>query len=387
LNNEYLMNHLYTFLQGGVLYVGVFLVVLTVLVFVHELGHYLIARYNGVKIEVFSIGFGPELFGWWDRAGTRWKFSTIPLGGYVKMYGDSDATSGLPVANIGRLTAEEREMSFHCKRLGQRAAIVAGGPFANFAFAIVALALLFMTYGQPFTPAEVGQVLPGSAAAAGGIKAGDTIVSINGSAVERFEDVQQVVRLNPNVPMTMVVKRDGEPVTLKVTPALVEENDRLGRHQVGQLGIRGSGAKYVQRDPISAVGRAVGETWNLSVTTLHAMWQMIVGTRGSEELGGPLRIAQLSGEVAQGGLVPLLWFMAVLSVNLGLINLFPVPVLDGGHLLFYAAEAIRGRPLGQRAQEYGFRVGLALVLTLMVFATWNDLVHTGIVDIVKRFVT
>jgi len=387
LNNEYLMNHLYTFLQGGVLYVGVFLLVLTVLVFVHELGHYLIARYNGVKIEVFSIGFGPELFGWWDRSGTRWKFSTIPLGGYVKMFGDSDASSGLPVANLGRLSPEEREVSFHCKRLGQRAAIVAGGPFANFVFAIVALALLFMTYGQPFTPAEVGQVLPDSAAAAGGIKAGDTIVSIDGSAVERFEDVQQVVRFNPNVPMTMIVKRDGESVTLKVTPTLVEEKDRLGKHQIGQLGIRGSGAKYIQRDPISAVGRAVGETWNLCATTLQAMWQMIIGTRGSEELGGPLRIAQLSGEVAQGGLVPLLWFMAVLSVNLGLINLFPVPVLDGGHLLFYAAEAIRGRPLGQRAQEYGFRVGLALVLTLMVFATWNDLVHTGIVDIVKRFVT
>jgi len=387
LNNEFLMNQLYALLHGGVLYVGVFLVVLTVLVFVHELGHYLIARYNGVKIEVFSIGFGPELFGWWDRSGTRWKFSTIPLGGYVKMFGDSDASSGLPVANITRLTPEEREVSFHYKRLGQRAAIVAGGPFANFAFAIIALALLFMTYGQPFTPAEVGQVLPGSAAEAGGIQAGDTIVSIDGSGVERFEDVQQVVRLNPNVPMAMVVKREGEVVNLKVTPSLVEEKDRLGKHQIGQLGIRGGGAKYIQRDPISAVGRAVGETWNLSATTLQAMWQMIIGTRGSDELGGPLRIAQLSGEVAQGGLVPLLWFMAVLSVNLGLINLFPVPVLDGGHLLFYAAEAVRGRPLGQRAQEYGFRVGLALVLTLMVFATWNDLVHTGIVDIVKRFVT
>jgi regulator of sigma E protease len=388
LNDGYPMDHILTFLQGGVLYVGVFLVVLTVLVFVHELGHYLIARYNGVRIEVFSIGFGPELFGWWDRSGTRWKFSTIPLGGYVKMYGDSDATSGLPVANIGRLTVEEREMSFHCKRLGQRAAIVAGGPLANFAFAIVALALLFMTYGQPFTPAEVGQVLPGSAAAAGDIRPGDTIVSIDGSGVERFEDVQQVVRLNPNVPMAMVVKRDGETITLKVTPTLVEENDKLGRHQIGQLGIRGGGAKYIQRDPISAVGRAVGETWNLSVTTLQAMWQMITGARGTEELGGPLRIAQLSGEVAKGGLMPLLWFMAVLSVNLGLINLFPVPVLDGGHLLFYAAEAIRGRPLGQRVQEYGFRIGLALVLTLMVFATWNDrTVLYGLADFLKRFVT
>jgi len=381
------MSNLFSFLQGGALYVGVFLMVLTVLVFVHELGHYLIARRNGVRVEVFSIGFGPELFGWWDKAGTRWKFSAIPLGGYVKMFGDSDASSGLPMAGIARLTAAEREISFHHKPLGQRAAIVAAGPIANFLFAIIVLAVLFMTYGQPFTPAEVGQVLPGSAAEAAGIRAGDQIVSINGRSVERFEDVQQVVRLNPDVPMTMVVRRDGELVDLRVTPTRVEENNRLGRTQVGQLGIRGGAAKYVTRDPASAVIRAVGETWNLSVTTLQAVWQMIVGTRGSEELGGPLRIAQLSGEVAQGGIVPLLWFMAVLSINLGLINLFPVPVLDGGHLLFYAAEAIRGKPLGQRAQEYGFRIGLALVLTLMVFATWNDLVHTGIVDLVKRFVT
>lgn len=381
------MSNIAWFLQGGALYVGVFLVVLTVLVFVHELGHYLVARHNGVRIEVFSIGFGPELFGWWDRAGTRWKFSAIPLGGYVKMFGDADASSGLPMARLGQLTAAEREVSFHCKRLGQRAAIVAAGPIANFLFAIVVLALLFMTWGQPFTPAEVGQVMPGSAAEAGGIRPGDAIVSIDGRSVERFEDVQQVVRLNPNVPMTMVVKRDGALIDLRVTPSRVEESDRLGRRPVGQLGIRGGSPKYVTRDPASAVVRAVGETWNLSVTTLHAVWQMIIGTRGSEELGGPLRIAQLSGEVAQGGIVPLLWFMAVLSVNLGLINLFPVPVLDGGHLLFYAAEAVRGKPLGARAQEYGFRVGLALVLTLMVFATWNDLVHTGIVDIVKRFVT
>ncbi|HEX3952498.1 MAG TPA: site-2 protease family protein, partial [Stellaceae bacterium] len=170
-------------------------------------------------------------------------------------------------------------------------------------------------------------------------------------------------------------------------PSTVEESDRLGHHQIGQLGIRGGGTKYVRRDPVSAVLRAGEETWNLSATTLQAMWQMIIGKRGTDELGGPIAIFKMGGEVAQGGIVPLLWFMAVLSVNLGLVNLFPVPVLDGGHLLFYAAEAIRGKPLGQRAQEYGFRLGLALVLTLMVFATWNDLVHTGIVDIVKRFVT
>jgi regulator of sigma E protease len=378
---------LLSFLEGGALYVGVFLVVLTILVFVHELGHYLVARRNGVKVEVFSIGFGPELFGWWDRAGTRWKFSAIPLGGYVKMFGDADATSGLPLAGVSQLSPAEREMSFHNKRLGQRAAIVAAGPAANFLFAILVLALLFMTYGQPFTPPQVGEVVPGSAAEMGGVQPGDTIVSIGGRTVERFENVQQIVRLNPNVPMTLVVRRDDALVTLNVTPTQVEQNDRLGRHQIGQLGVRGSGTEYVSHDPFSAVFRAVGETWNLTVMTLQAVGQMIVGTRGSEELGGPLRIAQLSGEVAQGGIVPLLWFMAVLSINLGLINLFPVPVLDGGHLLFYAAEAIRGKPLGPRAQEYGFRIGLALVLTLMVFATWNDLVHLQIFEFFKGLVT
>jgi regulator of sigma E protease len=373
------MSHLVTLFQGGISHVlwiafG-FVVVLTVLVFVHEFGHYFIARRNGVKVEIFSIGFGPELFGWRDRAGTRWKFSTIPLGGYVKMFGDSDASSGLPIAGLDQLNASERDVSFQCKRLDQRAAIVAGGPIANFIFAIVVLALLFMTYGQPFTPAEVGQVTPGSAAEAGGIHPGDAIVSIDQRPIERFEDVQQVVRLNPDVPMTIVVRRDGELATLQVTPSRVEESDRMGRHQIGQLGIRGGGTKYIKLNPASAVTRAVGETWNLSVTTLEALWQMVIGTRSADELGGPLRIAQLSGEVIQLGIGPLLWLMAVLSVNLGLINLFPVPVLDGGHLLFYAAEAIRGKPLGQRAQEYGFRLGLALVLTLMVFATWNDLAN------------
>jgi regulator of sigma E protease len=382
------MSYLTPFVHGGVWYVGIFLLVLTILVFVHELGHYLIARRSGVRIEVFSIGFGPELFGWHDRAGTRWKFSAIPLGGYVKMFGDSDPSSSLGVARLGEMTEAERQVSFHHKRLGQRAAIVGGGPLANFAFAIVILALLFSTYGQPFTPADVGQVQAGSAADKGGIKVGDAIVSIDGGTISRFEDVQQIVRLNPGEPMTLVVRRDGQLVTLHVTPARTEMTDRFGnRHEIGLLGIGRSGVEYVKRNPIAAVGQAFSETWNLSVSTLQAMWQIVIGTRASDELGGPLRIAQMSGEVAEGGVVPLLWFMAVLSINLGLINLFPVPVLDGGHLLFYAAEAIRGKPLGQRAQEYGFRIGLALVLTLMVFATWNDLVHLRIVEFVKGLVT
>ncbi|HEX5318429.1 MAG TPA: RIP metalloprotease RseP [Stellaceae bacterium] len=380
------------FLHGGAYHflftVVAFLVVLTVLVFVHELGHYLIARRNGVKIDVFSIGFGPELFGWYDRAGTRWKFSAIPLGGYVKMFGDSDPSSGLATPLLAQMTAAEREASFHGKRLGQRAAIVAGGPGANFVFAIVVLALLFMTYGEPFTPAEVGQVTADSAAAKAGVQVGDVITSIDGRAIERFEDVQQIVRLNPGSPMTIVVQRAGAPVTLNVTPSLTEFTDRFGNsHKIGMLGIGHSGVEYVRRDPLTAMWRSVAETWNMSAATFQAMYQIVIGSRPSDELGGPLRIAQISGEVAQIGIGPLLSFMAVLSINLGLINLFPVPVLDGGHLLFYAAEAIRGKPLGQRAQEYGFRIGLALVLTLMVFATWNDLVHVGIVEFVKRLVT
>ena len=374
------MSYLAQVFHGGPLHVVWvafwFLAVLTVLVFVHELGHYLIARRNGVRIEIFSIGFGPELFGWYDRAGTRWKFSALPLGGYVKMFGDADPSSGLPLFNLSQLAEADREVSFHGKTVGQRAAIVAGGPLSNFVFAIVLLSLLFMTYGQPFTPAEVGQVQAGSAAEQSGMKVGDVISEMDGRPIERFEDVQQVVRLNPGVSMVVVVQRDGQPVTLQVTPRRVEQTDRFGdKHQIGLLGIGHTGVEYVRRDPASAVSRAFGETWHLCTATVQAVWQIIIGTRNSDELGGPLRIAQMSGEVAQSGVVPLLWFMAVLSINLGLINLFPVPVLDGGHLLFYAAEAIRGRPLGQRAQEYGFRIGLALVLTLMVFATWNDIVH------------
>jgi len=376
------------FLHHGLGYIVPFLFILTVLVFVHEFGHYFIARRNGVRVDVFSIGFGPEVFGWHDRAGTRWKFSAIPLGGYVKMFGDNDASSGLPAAGLSRMTPAEREVSFHYKRLGQRAAIVVAGPAANFVFAIVVLAILFMTFGQPFTPAQVGQVQPGSAAERGGIKPGDVIVKINGASVQSFENVQQDVRLNPGVPMTIVVKRDGGDLTFHVTPTKTELTDRFGNHyEIGLLGIARNGVDYVKRDPATALLQAGAETWTLSADTLHAMWQIVIGTRGTDELGGPLRIAQMSGDVAQGGIVAVVWFMAVLSINLGLINLFPVPVLDGGHLLFYAAEALRGKPLGQRAQEYGFRIGLALVLTLMVFATWNDLVHLRIVEFVKGLVT
>jgi regulator of sigma E protease len=377
------------FLSGGVIYtVFWFVVVLTVLVFVHELGHYLVARWNKVRIEVFSIGFGPEIFGWNDRAGTRWKFSAMPLGGYVKMFGDADPAS-MPASDLPAMTAEEREVSFHHKRLPQRAAVVAAGPLANFIFALIVLTGLYATVGQSFTVPEVGVVDPGSAAEAGGIKQGDIFLTIDGQPIERFEDVQRLVQISTGTPLALVLKRGDGLVTLSVTPKLSEIADRFGnKHQFSLLGIHSQGlVQYVRYDPLSALRRAGTETVNSATVALQAVWQMIVGARTADDLGGPLRIAQMSGEMAHFGIAAVLSFMAFLSVNLGLINLFPIPVLDGGHLLFYAAEAIRGKPLGHRAQEYGFRLGLALVLTLMVFATWNDVVHLGVVEFLKRLVS
>ena len=222
---------------------------------------------------------------------------------------------------------------------------------------------------------------PGSPAEEAGILPGDLVVRINGEAIERFETMQQFARENPGVPLEVVVERDGEEVVMTVTPKLVEKTDRFGNLvRYGELGVGRVGVKYVQRNPIKAVWAATEETAELTAMTLRALGQMIAGTRGTDELGGPIRIAQLSGQVAEEGVVTLFWFMAVLSINLGLINLFPVPMLDGGHLMFYLVEAVRGKPLGERAQEYGFRIGLAMVVTLMVFATWNDLVQLEVFD-------
>lgn len=371
-------------------YVAPFLLVLTVLVFVHELGHYWVARRAGVRVETFSIGFGRELAGWTDRAGTRWKIGWLPLGGYVKMFGDSDAASS-PDHEAGKtMTAEERAVSFHHKSLGWRAAIVAAGPIANFLFAILIFAVLFMSYGRPFTPPVVGSTIEGMPADKAGMKAGDRIVSINGQSIDRFEEIQRVVLINLDQRLTVEFVRDGASMKTDLLPVIVEETDRLGnKMRLARLGIRSGGQRDIEaiRSPVTAIWRAIEETWVQTTGSLTAVGQMITGRRTADELSGPLGIAKISGDAAQVSWAALVALAATLSISLGLINLFPIPMLDGGHLVFYAIEAVRGRPLGPQAQEYGFRFGLVLVLSLMVFATWQDLVRLRVVQYLVSLVS
>lgn len=368
-------------------YVIPFLLVLTVLVFIHELGHYAVARWCKVRVEVFSVGFGRELFGWTDGHGTRWKFSAIPFGGYVKMFGEQLVADGeKPPA----MSPEDEAVAFHNKTLRQRAAIVFAGPAANFILAVAIIAGAFMTIGQQYTPANIDSIVPDSAAEAAGLQPGDTVVEINGTKIERFEQIVQIVQITPGLKLDIVVDRGGELVPLTAVSRAVEITDRFGNtHKVGRLGISrtSNDRRYVKHDPATAVWRAGQETVIMTGNIFEVLWQIISGTREAKDLGGPLRIAQVSGDMWQTGIVSLIMFAALLSINLGLINLFPIPMLDGGHLLFYACEAIRGRPLGERAQEYGFRIGIAMVFALMIFATWNDLVQMRVVDYIVNMIT
>lgn len=355
-------------------YIIPFVVVLTIIVFVHELGHYWVARRCGVRVEVFSIGFGPELYGWNDKHGTRWKISAVPLGGYVKFFGDADATSSADNDAVAAMTASERKVSFHHQRLRNRMAIVAAGPVANFIFAIFIYAALFSLIGQPFTPPVVGDVVPGSAAEAAGLRPGDRILSADGTSIQRFEELRSYVALRAETPIALNVLRDGSEISLTVVPSRVDVADGMGGTQrVGQIGIRTTGIDFVRHDPATAVVQAVRETWQVVANTFTYLGRIIEGRESGDQLSGPLGIAKMSGDVAKNSWLGLVSLMATLSVAIGLINLFPVPMLDGGHLLFYGIEAIRGRPLGDRAQEYGFRIGFALVMSLFLFATWNDL--------------
>ncbi len=360
-----------------------FLVTLTVLVFVHEMGHYLVARWRGVRIEVFSVGFGPEIVGWSDGHGTRWRISWIPFGGYVRFFGDMGPAGGRDEA-VDAMTPEELAVTFQHKPLGHRAAIVAAGPLANFVLAIVLFAGLFSIVGQPFTSPVVSTVLPDSAASAAGLQAGDRILRIRGTKIGRFEDIQRVVQIRPEVEMRLVIERDGAERVLTVTPRLVVETDRFGNEfKLGRLGIQSTAIEYVKHDPARAVWYGFQETRNIIGQTFVALQQIANGTRGTDELAGPIGIARMSGQVAQVGLTAAIGFAAFLSVALGLINLFPIPVLDGGYLLFYGFEAVRGRPLSRRAQEYGLRFGFLVIIGLFVLVTFNDLNRTPLFGFVS----
>lgn len=357
-----------------------FLFVLTTVVFVHELGHFLVGRWCGVDVKTFSIGFGRELFGFNDRHGTRWRFALIPLGGYVKFSGDADASSAPDDAAVSRMSAQERARSFPAQSLAERAAIVAAGPIANFLLAILIFAGSAFFFGKQVLIPRVDAVVAGSAAEKAGLRAGDIVIAIDGQKIASFSDMQRIVSTRPEERLEVSIERDGGTVTVPVTPALTEMKTQLGTQRIGVIGVKASPRPedwQTQRfGLVESAKSGLAETWFVVTRTYDYIAKLLTGRESTDQLSGPIRIAQVSGIVASnGGLLGLINLAAILSVSIGLMNLVPVPMLDGGHLLFYLYEALRGRPLSPRAQEIGFRLGLALVLMLMLFVTWNDIVH------------
>ena len=351
-----------------------FLLVLTIVVFFHELGHYLVGRWCGIHADVFSVGFGPELIGRDDKHGTRWKLSLIPLGGYVKFRGDENATS-LP-SGAG-MSEAEREGSFPGAALWRRAATVAAGPIANFILAIAIFAVMFGVNGRVIADPVVAQVQPESAAEAAGILPGDRFVAIDGVEVEIFDDVQRYVSVRPEVPITVTLEREGKMTNVTLTPERTEISDPFGnKMEVGRIGVvtnqNAGNFRVREYGPLEAVGEGVAQSWYIVTRTVDYIGNIITGREKADQLGGPIRVAKYSKDMSTLGIGALIQLAAVLSVSIGLLNLMPVPMLDGGHLVFYAIEAIRGRPPGEVAQEWAYRFGLTAVLALMLFATWND---------------
>jgi len=367
-----------TFSAGSILSaLPPFLLVLTIVVFFHELGHYLVGRWCGIKADVFSVGFGPELIGRNDKHGTRWRLSLIPLGGYVKFRGDENATS-LPTGSDGQaLSAAEQPGSFPGAALWRRAATVAAGPLANFILAIIIFAVMFSVNGRIIADPVVAQVQPGSAAEAAGILPGDRFVAIDGVEIEIFDDVQRYVSVRPELPITVTMERQGALVDVTLTPERTEISDNFGnKMEVGRIGVvtnKDSGNFRIREyGPLEAIGEGAAQSWYIVTRTVDYIGNIITGREKADQLGGPIRVAKYSKDMSTLGIAALIQLAAVLSVSIGLLNLMPIPMLDGGHLVFYAIEAVRGRPPGEAAQEWAYRFGLSVVLALMLFSTWND---------------
>jgi regulator of sigma E protease len=356
-----------------------FLAILTILVFVHEWGHYIIARINGVRVEIFSVGFGPEIWGFNDKNGTRWKFSWVPLGGYVKFFGDASEAS-TPDASLATMSEKEREEAFHYKKLHQKAAIVFAGPAVNFLFAILIFAGLYFAHGRLVNAPVVGDVIDGSAAAEAGIIAGDRIVSIDGEDISTFNDISIIMAFKLENEVDVVVRRDEQLISLNFELGVIDETDILGQSiQRKLIGIRNipEEMELVNYGLIGALWQATIETKEITTRNLTGIWQMIIGKRSVKELGGPITIARVAGKTAEYGINSFLRFAALISIGLGTINLFPIPVLDGGHLLYYAIEAVRRKKMSEAAQEFDFKIEIVLVLSLMVFATFIDISRLG----------
>ena len=374
--------------MNTVLYIAPFLFVLSLIVFVHEYGHFIVGRWCGVKVDAFSMGFGPELGAFVDKKGTRWRVAAIPLGGYVKFHGDANGASATDEAAVAAMSEEDRKLTFAAQPVWKRMAIVVAGPLANFLLAIVIFTGLFATYGKPLTENGQPLVVPrivavtdGSAAQEAGFKPNDVVLSVDGVAISSFNKFQSMIVAAPGKPLTVVVRRDGAETTLKATPRLVEVDAPNGKTQVGRLGVTNtSDSSDVMRERIGlprAAGLAVEETWLVVDRTFSYLGGLFAGRESADQLSGPIGIAEISGQVAKDivtvGVWPFFNLIAILSISIGFLNLMPVPLLDGGHLVFYGIEWVRGRALHERTQEFAFRIGLAMVGTLMIFSTYNDL--------------
>lgn len=368
----------YLYAALGLSYIIPFLFVLTIVVFFHELGHFYAARRCGVTVEVFSVGFGRPITSWYDKHGTKWQIAWMPLGGYVKFAGDENEASVPDRERLEQLDESTREGTLFFKPLWQRAIVVAAGPVANFILAIVIFASLYTLFGQRVTDPVVGVVAENSAAERAGMQIGDLITAIDGDEISTFSEVRRAVTVNADVPLVFSIDRAGELIDLTATPDRVLEVDRFGNeYHIGRLGVAVNASedtiRHVRYNPFVALWMGVEESYFIVEQTFVVLGRIIMGRESAEQLGGPIRIAQLSGQTATLGLIALINLTAVLSVSIGLINLFPIPMLDGGHLAFYAYEAVAGKPLPEKAQDIGMRIGLSMVLTLFLFVTWNDL--------------